>query len=337
VALALGVPQGMTIRFGLTLSSEEHPPSRLLDIAGLAEESGFDFVSISDHFHPWLDAQGHSPFVWALLGALAERTSELGVAVGVTCPIMRIHPVILAQATATVSHLLGERFTWGVGTGEALNEHVLADRWPPAPERLEMLEEAVGLIRALWEGEETTFDGFHFRAENARIYDAPAVPIPIVMSAFGPKAASLAARIGDGLWVTGTDATPIERWKEAGGAGPVYSQITVCWGPDRERAIDTVEERWRNAAVPGQLSQDLPTPAHFEQAASIVRRDDLAEQVTCGPDVGAIVEQAAAAIEAGVDHLYFHQVGDDQEGFCSVWETELRDALAAGSSTSSSE
>ncbi len=325
---APGYTARMSTKFGLTLSSEEHDPGRLLDIAQLAEESGFDFVSISDHFHPWLDDQGHSPFVWTMLGALAERTTTLDVVVGVTCPIMRIHPVILAQATATTSHLLGERFTWGVGTGEALNEHVLGDKWPPAPDRLAMLEEAIEVVRRLWSGDEVSMAGKYFTVENARLYDAPPVEIPVVMSAFGDHAAELAARVADGLWTTGGASETIETWKAAGGAGPVYSQIDVCWADDEDEALDTVAAVWRTAGVPGQLSQDLPTPAHFDMAASIVQRADLAEEVLVGADADALVKQARAAIDAGVDHLYFHQIGDDQEGFCEAWASGLAEQLA---------
>ena len=315
------------VQFGLTLSSEEHDPSRLLDIAELAERSGFDFVSISDHFHPWLDTQGHSPFVWTMLGALAERTDGLGIAVGVSCPIMRIHPVVLAQATATASALLGDRFTWGVGTGEALNEHVLGDKWPSAPRRLDMLHEAVELIRLLWGGDEISFDGEFFRAENARIYDAPASAIPIVVSAFGPMAATLAADIGDGLWVTGGASDAIDRWRQSGGAGAVYSQIDICWSSNTDDALDTVERVWSTAGVPGQLSQDLPTPAHFEQAAALVRREDLTDEVIVGPDSDRLLAEAREAIANGVTHLYFHQIGDDQELFCETWSSGLGDEL----------
>ncbi len=318
----------MTTKFGLTLSSEEHDPRRLLDIAQLAEESGFDFVSISDHYHPWLDDQGHSPFVWTMLGALAERTSTLSVVVGVTCPIIRIHPAILAQASATTAHLLGERFTWGLGSGEALNEHILGAKWPPAPERLAMLEEAVEVIRKLWSGEEVSFVGRYYTVENARIYDAPLVPIPLVISAFGDKAAELSARAGDGLWTTGGDSGIIDTWKAAGGSGPIYSQIDMCWAEDGNTALDTVQAVWRTAGVPGQLSQDLPTPAHFEMAASNVRRDDLAESVLIGADEAALVKKARAAIDAGVDHLYFHQIGDEQEAFCEAWASRLAEQLA---------
>ena len=257
------------IRYGLTLSSEEHPPRRLVEIGALAEENGFDFVSISDHYHPWIDAQGHSPFVWSVLGALAERTSTLGVAVGVTCPTVRIHPAILAQATATCAELFEGRFTWGVGSGEALNEHILGDRWPPTDVRLDMLEEAVGVVRELWTGEEITHRGAHYVVENARLYDPPRPLPPIVVSAFGPKAARLAADIGDGLWTSGTSGDVVTTWREAGGSGPVYSQLTLCWAEDRDKAVETAHRNWPNAEVPGQLSQDLPTPAHFEQASSV--------------------------------------------------------------------
>jgi coenzyme F420-dependent glucose-6-phosphate dehydrogenase len=317
----------MPAKFGLTLSSEEHDPRRLVDIGALAEDHGFDFVSISDHYHPWLDDQGHSPFVWSVLGALAERTDSVGVGVGVTCPTTRIHPAVLAQATATCASLLDGRFTWGVGTGEALNEHILGDRWPPADLRFEQLEEAIEVVRRLWTGEQVTHRGRYYCVENARIYDPPATPVPVVVSAFGPEAAELAGRIGDGLW-TGGDAAVIEKWRAAGGKGPVYSQISLCWATDRDSAIKTAHHRWRTTGVPGQLNQDLPTPAHFEQAASMVTPEMIAESTACGPDPEPIVKSVKDAVEAGVDHVYFHQIGDDQEGFCRFWEKELAPAVA---------
>lgn len=323
----------MTAQLGLTLSSEEHEPQRLVELAGLAEERRFDFVSISDHFHPWLEEQGHSPFVWSVLGAIAERTEEIGVAVGVTCPTTRIHPVVLAQATATTANLMPGRFTWGVGSGEALNEHITGVRWPPAPVRLAQLEEAVELIRELWRGETVDHDGRHYCVEDARIYDPPSQPIPIVVSAFGPKAAEVAARCGDGLWTTSGASEPIKRWREHGGEGPVYSQLTLCWAEDRDKALEQAHRIWRNAGVAGQLSQDLPTPTHFEQASSTVTPDMIAESVACGPDVAAIVSAAEELIAGGVDHLYFHQIGPDQEGFLDVWSSEIEPALRGGTSS----
>lgn len=315
------------MKLGLTLSGEEHPPRRLVELARRAEEAGFDFVSLSDHYHPWLPSQGHSPFVWGVLGAVAEATSTIDVAVGVTCPTVRIHPAVLAQATATASLLLEGRFVWGVGSGEALNEHILGTRWPPADVRLAMLEEAVGLIRELWSGEEITHRGEHFVVENARLYDPPASPPPVVVSAFGPKAAEVAARCGDGLWFTGPSG-PVDPFRAAGGRGPVYTQLTLCWAERRERAVETAHRVWANTAVPGQLSQDLPTPAHFEQAVSVVSPEMVAEQVPCGPDLEPVVEAVATAAAAGVDHVYFHQIGPDQEGFLGVWD-RLRAAITA--------
>lgn len=319
------------VSFGLTLSAEEHAPRDLVHIATLADDAGFDFVSISDHYHPWLDAQGHSPFVWAVLGAIGERVS-CEVAVGVTCPIMRVHPAVLAQAAATTALLHGGRFVWGVGTGEALNEHILAQRWPPAPRRLEMLAESIELIRELWRGESTTWRGEFFEVENARIYDPPDPAPPIIVSAFGPQAAGVAAAYGDGLWTSGTDEETIGEWRASGGSGPVYAQLRVCWAPSAEDALATVARRWPVAGVEGQLSQDLPTPMHFEQAVQMVERRTLAELVPCGPDPEPVIERATAMLEAGVDHLYFHQVGADQQGFCRFWREQLAPSLrqAAG-------
>src|SRR5262245_14939320 len=314
-------------QFGLTLSSEEHAPRRLVELAALAEHHGFDFVSISDHYHPWLDEQGHSPFVWSVLGAIADRTAQIDVAVGVTCPTTRIHPAVLAQATATMANLLDGRFTWGVGTGEALNEHILGDCWPPAPVRLEQLEEAVEVIRELWHGDTVDHRGRYYSVQDAKIFDPPEHDVPIVVSAFGPEAAAVAARAGDGLWITAPET--VQLWRDAGGTGPVYSQITLCWDADVDKAKGTAHRVWRNTAVPGQLSQDLPTPTHFAQATSIVTPDLVAESAPCGPDAGVVVDKATELIDAGVDHVYFHQIGPYQEGFCEFWKSELEPVLRA--------
>lgn len=318
----------MTTKLGYTLSSEEHDPRRLVELAVLAEEHGFDFVSISDHFHPWITEQGHSPFVWSLLGAIAGATEEIEVGVGVTCPTMRIHPAILAQATATTANLLPERFFWGVGSGEALNEQILGDAWPPADIRLEMLEEAVELIRELWSGESTTFRGEWYLVEDATIFDPPPGDVPVIVSAFGQKAAEVAARVGDGLWITGPGKDSIDHYRDAGGRGPVYTQLHVCWAETEEEGIQTAHRMWPNTALPGQLAQDLRTPQHFEEAVELVTREMVAEKIPCGPDPKRLVESYTEAIASGVDHVYFHQIGPDQEGFFTWWDTEMRPALA---------
>ena len=317
------------VALGLALSSEEHGPTRLVELAVAAEEAGFDFVSVSDHYHPWLADQGHSPFVWSVLGAIAASTTRLGVGTGVTCPTVRIHPAVIAQAAATASLLLPDRFVFGVGSGEALNEHILGDRWPPADVRLEMLEEAVLVIRDLWSGESTTHYGKHYTVEDARIFDPPQCAVPIVISAFGPSAAKVAARCGDGLWMSTPDPDVVREFFEAGGAGPIFGQISCCYDRDESAAAKIAHHYWRTAGVPGQLSQDLRTVAHFETASSGVRVQDMPDLMPCGPDLDPIVERARDAIEAGVDHLYFHQIGPRQDEFLHVWREELHDRVAA--------
>jgi G6PDH family F420-dependent oxidoreductase len=317
-------------QFGYTLSSEEHGPRDLVANASRAEEAGFSFVSISDHYHPWVSAQGHSPFVWSVLGGVATSTTHLSVAVGVTCPIVRIHPAIVAQAAATTSLLLGDRFTLGVGTGEALNEHILGHRWPRPEVRLAMLEEAVDIIRRLWTGETVDHRGAFYEVENARLFDPPEVDVPIVVSGFGPASIELAARIGDGYWGHSPDAEAIERHRSAGGTGPRYAQLNVCIGPDEAEARRTVHRIWPNAGVTGQLSQDLPTYSHFEDAAKMVTEDDAVASVPCGPDPGPVLESVKRFTEAGYDHLYFHQIGPDQEGFLRFFRDELAPSLAGG-------
>jgi G6PDH family F420-dependent oxidoreductase len=316
------------VAFGYTLSSEEHPPSTLVDNARRAEEVGLDFVSISDHFHPWTTTQGHSPFVWAVLGAVSAATESIDVAVGVTCPTVRIHPAVLAQASATASLLLDGRFTFGVGTGEAHNEHILGHRWPRPEVRLAMLEEAVEVIRRLWTGDTVDHRGDFYEVENARLFDPPSTPPPIVVSGFGEEATRLAARIGDGYWGHGPEPELPELFAAEGGTGPRYAQINICVADDADAARKTVHEVWPNGGVPGQLSQDLPTWTHFEQAASLVTEADATASIPCGPDVEPIVASARAFLDAGYDHLYFHQVGPDQEAFLARWSDELQPAQA---------
>jgi coenzyme F420-dependent glucose-6-phosphate dehydrogenase len=315
------------VSFGYTLSSEEHGPRDLVRNAQRAEEAGFDFVSVSDHFHPWVSAQGHSPFVWSVLGGIAATTERLQVGVGVTCPTVRIHPAVLAQATATTALLFEGRFFWGVGSGEALNEHILGHRWPPPPVRLAMLEEAVDVIRQLWTGETVDHRGDFYEVDNARLFDPPDQPPPVIVSAFGPKAVELAARIGDGYWGTSPQGELIDRFHESGGTGPRYAQIDICWATDAQSARKTVHEIWPNGGISGQLSQDLPTWSHFEEAASMVTEDMATEHVPCGPDVGPILDSVRSYLDAGYDHLYFHQIGPDQTGFLDFWTTDLQPAL----------
>jgi G6PDH family F420-dependent oxidoreductase len=241
---------------------------------------------------------------------------------------MRVHPAVVAQAAATTSLLFDGRFFLGLGTGEALNEHIIGTRWPAPAVRREMLEEAVEILRALFTGETVEHRGEHYEVDNARLFDPPTAELPLVVSGFGPEAATLAGRIGDGYWGTAPDRELVAAFEEAGGTGPRYAQLNVCWASTEHEARRTVYETWPNTAVPGQLSQDLPTWTHFEQATEIVTEDDATENVPCGRDiVDQVVKSVRTYEDAGYDHLYFHQIGDDQEGFFRFWESDLEAAL----------
>ncbi len=312
---------------GYFLSSEEHGPRELVRQATLASDAGIGSVWISDHFHPWLDEQGESPFVWSVIGAIAAST-PLTVTTAVTCPTMRTHPAIIAHAAATCSLLLEGRFELGVGSGENLNEHIFGDTWPPTDRRLEMLEEAVEVIRLLWSGEEITHRGRHYTVENARLYSRPESPPPVIVSGFGPKATDLAARIGDGYASTKPDKELVDRYRAAGGSGTTQAGVKVCWGADRDACAELAHRLWRSSSLPGELSQELRSPAHFDQGSEIVTVDQVAEKVPCGPDVGPIVDAVRAYVDAGFDRVYLNQIGPDQDGFFRFFEQELGAALA---------
>jgi G6PDH family F420-dependent oxidoreductase len=309
------------------LSSEEHDARTLVETAKQAEAAGFRSVWISDHYHPWIDRQGHAPFVWSVIGGIAATTG-LTVTTGVTCPTVRIHPAVLAQATATSSNMLpGGRFRFGVGSGEALNEHILGDRWPPADVRLDMLAEAVDVIRKLWTGESVTHRGEHYTVENARIYTTPDGEIPVIVSAFGPEALTLAAEIGDGWMTTSAKSEMLTQYRQAGGRGPAMGSLKACWGEDEAAARALVHELWPTSGVPGQLHQDLPTPSHFEQAASIVTEEAATEGTPCGPDPERYVAAIGEYTDAGFDEVAITQIGPDQDGFFRFYERELRPRL----------
>jgi G6PDH family F420-dependent oxidoreductase len=322
------------VQLGYAISSEEHAPRDLVDNATCAEAAGFPFALVSDHFHPWIDRQGQSPFVWGVLGAIAERTERLRVGTGVTCPTIRMHPALVAQAAATAACLLPGRFFLGVGTGENLNEHVLGDRWPPPDLRRELLEEAVGLMRRLWRGDLTTHRGAHYTVENARLYTLPDEPIDVMIAGGGPAAAELAGRVGDGFVGTSRDAGLLAAFDGAGGAGkPRFGQLTVCWAESEAQARRTAHEWWPNAALRGTLSQELPLPSHFEAACAMVSEDDVARAVVCGPDAERHADAIDGYFEAGYDHVYVHQVGPDQQGFLRFYERELLPRYAASPAT----
>jgi G6PDH family F420-dependent oxidoreductase len=312
------------MRIGYFLACEEFGPNELVEQARLAQRAGLDRLWISDHYHPWNDEQGHSPFVWSVIGALATAVPGMHVTTAVTCPTVRIHPAIIAQAAATSAVLLDGRFALGVGSGEALNEHVLGDGWPEAEVRLEMLEEAIEVMRGLWAGGQFSHYGPHYAVENARIYTLPETPPDILVSGFGPKAVDLAARAGDGYVTVGPDKESVDRFRSGGGGDKLVQGGTkVCWGPDEAECVRTVHRLWPNEALPGELAQVLPQPAHFEQAAQLVTEEMIAESVPCGPDTDRIVEAFQEFADAGFDELYVQQIGNRQAEFFELLSREV--------------
>ncbi|HWD52487.1 MAG TPA: TIGR03557 family F420-dependent LLM class oxidoreductase [Acidimicrobiales bacterium] len=314
--------------YGYFLSSEELSPGAMIESARYAESVGIDSLFVSDHFHPWLESQGQSPFVWSVLGAIAAST-EQRLMTGVTCPIVRIHPAILAQASATTQLIAKGRFRFGVGSGENLNEHILGHRWPPVETRLEMFEEAVEVIRRLWQGGYVTHHGQFYTVENARIFSLPDTPPPMLVSGFGPESTDLAARIGDGYVNTSPEADLLNRYRERGGTGPTVAAMKVCWAPDVGSARKLAHDRWKSSGLPGQLSQELAMPSHFEAGAQLVSEDAVAEAIPCGPDPTRHAEVIDRYIRAGYDEIFIAQVGDDQRGFLDFFTRELLPILPA--------
>lgn len=313
------------VQLGYTLSSEEFRPNDLVHLAVQAEELGFDFASISDHYHPWMDSQGHSPFVWSTLGGIAARTSRIPVMTGVTALSIRYHPTILAQAVATVADMMPGRFRFGIGTGEALNEHVTGEVWPPVSIRQEMMIESLEIMRELWQGGYTTVQGNYYEVHNARLYTLPDELPPIIVGASGPESAEIAAEIGDALVSTSPDKEVADAFDAAGGSGkPKYGQITVCYGADEEQAAQTAMDIWGYTILGGQASQELALPKHYQEAIqSVITPEVIKESVVCGPDPAKYHEKVQAYIDAGYTHLYFHQVGQDQKSFFEFAKKEL--------------
>jgi len=312
------------MEIGYALSSEEHSPVHLVRYAQRAEEVGFDFALISDHYHPWVDRQGHSPFVWCTIGGIAQSTSRLRLGTGVTCPLLRIHPAIIAQAAATAAAMMPGRFFLGVGTGENLNEHVLGDKWPPAEVRLEMLDEAIDVIRLLWQGGEQSYRGAHYEIEEARLYTLPEELPPIYVAADGEQSAEIAARAGDGLIGVSPEAELIDQFTVAGGKRkPRYGQLTVCYAGGEAEARRIAHTWWPNAGLKGNLAWEVKKPSLFEHACAPLREEDIADSIICGPDAKRHRAAIKKFIDSGYDHVYIHQVGPDQEGFFRFYQEEI--------------
>lgn len=314
--------------YGYFLSCEEYAPAQILEQARLAQEAGFDALWISDHFHPWTSRQGESALVWSMIGAISQ-VCDLPVTTAVTCPTTRVHPAIIAQAAATSAVLLGEgRFRLGLGSGEALNEHILGDAWPPAPVRLAMLEEAVDVIRQLWTGEDVTHHGEFYTVENARIWTLPERLPEVLMSGFGPIATDLAARIADGYINTTPDKEMVDRFRSAAKAGAVtQAGFKTAWAPTPEEGVRLAHEIWPNAGLPGELSQVLPTVEHFEQASTLVTPEMIAESTTAGCSPEANVAAYRPFLDAGFDEIYVADMGPHYADMIRAFGSDVLPAL----------
>ena len=315
------------IKLGYKLMSEEHGPADLVRNARRAEQAGFDFAAISDHFSPWIEEQGHSPLVWPVLGAIANATSRIGLMTAVTCPIMRYHPAIIAQGAATLGVLSGGRFTLGLGAGERLNEHVVGEGWPGRGDRHERLAEAADIIQGLLAGELTNYRGSYFDLDHARLYDRPETKPDVVIAAGGPEAARLAGRKSDGLIATEPRSDLIEAFVSAGGSGPRYAEVAMCYALREEDAQETVHHYFRWTVTGWPVLAELPDTESFAAATEHVTPETVAQMVTCGPSAERHLEAIDRYLEAGYDHIILTQIGPDQDAFFDLFEHELAPTL----------
>ncbi|MFH8755820.1 TIGR03557 family F420-dependent LLM class oxidoreductase [Streptomyces atroolivaceus] len=312
------------MQVGYKLAAEAFGPAELVRQAVLAERAGFDFVEISDHYHPWLDNQGHSPFAWTVLGSIAAKTSRIGLATGVTCPTVRYHPAIIAQAAATLALLSDGRFVLGVGSGERLNEHVVGRGFPDAVStRHELLREALEIIRLLWSGGYRSYEGKHLRLEDARVFDLPETLPLIAVAASGRASTRIAAELGDGLFATEAKHEIVQHYADVGGTGPRYAEVPMAWAPDAHTGAKAALETSRWAVTEWKVMSELPNPVNFDAATSTVREEDILEKFACGPDPARYLEVAQPFVDAGFDRLVMQNAGPDPDGFIDFYQSEL--------------
>ena len=317
------------MRIGYKLATEGFGPKELIRQAVQAEQAGFDFVEMSDHYHPWVEAQGHSAFTWNLLSAIAMKTDRIGLATGVTCPSMRYHPAIIAQAAATLAIISDGRFTLGVGAGERLNEHVTGEGFPARRVRHDRFREALEIIRLLWQGGYRSYDGRYLKLEDARVFDLPEELPVIAVAASGPESAEIAAELGDGLFAVEPDGELVRRWHGLGGHGPAYGEMPLAWADDADKAVQAVLEKNAFALSGWKVMAELPNPANFEAVTALATPDQVREQFACGPDPKRHLEVAQEFANAGFDHLVAMNAGPDPDGFMDFFARELAAPLRA--------
>ncbi|WP_016906468.1 TIGR03557 family F420-dependent LLM class oxidoreductase [Streptomyces xiaopingdaonensis] len=318
------------MQIGYKLFTEAFGPDELVRQAVLAEQAGFDFVEMSDHYHPWLEAQGHSSFTWTVFGVVAAKTERIGLATGVTCPTVRYHPAIIAQAAATLALVSGGRFTLGVGAGERLNEHVVGQGFPNSvPERHARLREALEIIRLLWRGGYRSYRGHYLHLDDARVFDLPEESPLIAVASSGPLSARIAAELGDGLFATEPKTEIVGAYRAAGGDGPRYAEVPMAWAADEETAAQAALKTSRWAVGGWKVMSELPNPVNFAAATTTVTQQDILAQFACGPDPARYVEVAQPFVDAGFDRLVLQNSGPDPDGFLDFYQRELSERLRA--------
>lgn len=317
------------MKIGLKIATEAFGPKEVVRQAQAAERAGFDFVELSDHYHPWLESQGHSAFTWSMLGAMAQSTDTIGLVTGVTCPSFRYHPAIIAQAAATVALLSDNRFTLGVGSGERLSEHIVGTGFPGVHERQRVFREALEIIKLLWQGGYQNYDGRYLKLEDARVFDLPSEPILMPVASGGGDASRIAAEIGDGLFATEPKANIVSAYEKAGGSGPRYAEVPLAWAEDEETAAKAVLETTRWALTGWKVMSELPNPVNFEAASATVRLEDIKGQFACGPDAAKHIANAQQFVDAGYDHLVLMNAGPDPDGFMDFFSSELDSQIRA--------
>ncbi|MGW5738416.1 MULTISPECIES: LLM class F420-dependent oxidoreductase [Streptomyces] len=317
------------VEIGYTMMTEQAGPRALVDDLVAAERAGFDFSVTSDHYFPWLDSQGHAPYAWSVLGAAAQATSRIPLMTYVTCPTVRYHPAVVAQKAATMQLLSEGRFRLGLGSGENLNEHVVGEGWPSPQVRLDMLEEAVEIIRALFTGDNVNHQGTHFDVANARLWDVPDELPPIGVAVSGGRSCALAGRLADLVIATEPKADLLESFDRHGGSGkPRVGQLPVCYDTDKDAAVARAHDQFRWSVGGWPVNSELPGPSGFAGATQYVTRQDIAEQIPCGDDVDAFVDAVRPYVEAGFTEVALVQVGGDhQRPFIDWAEKELLPAL----------
>ena len=314
------------MKLGYFLSCEEHSPGELIETAIAAEEAGFSSVLISDHFHPWIDRQGESPFVWSVIGAIAATHGPRDHD-GRHLPDGAHPSGDHRPGRSDVAVARHGRFRLGLGTGEKLNEHILGDRWPSAEVRLEMLEEAIEVIRALLKGRNYSHHGPHYTVENARLYSLPDTAPPILVSGFGPLSIASAASTPTGSSRRGPPASTSRSTEATAAPAPRSRPPRCAGGPTNPRPDARRSSCGRPRECPASSPKSCPMPRHFEQAVSVVTEDMVAEAVPCGPDPERHLAALRKYADAGFDELFVNQIGDDAPGFFKFFNDEIRSHL----------